>query len=172
MRRAPIVLAGTAAGLAGVLAYHTTGSKNLVLTSAGVPAASAHTAAGKGTKGSKAAGHHTATTSTTHHSSSSGAALPAPPGPAGTRTAVGQAVSYPYGDLQVKVTKHGSRITQVALVHLSVPDAQSGQIDQVAVPQLQSQALSAQNANISGISGASFTSTAYRQSLQSALDKL
>jgi len=41
-----------------------------------------------------------------------------------------------------------------------------------AEPLLQSQTLQAQNANINGVSGATFTSQAYVQSLQAALDKL
>jgi uncharacterized protein with FMN-binding domain len=176
MRRAPIVLAGTAAGLAGVLAYHTTGSKNLVLTGAGAPAPSAHTATGTGrarrhTRHGAAGKSATAPRSITTHTSSATAAA-APPPTATSRTALGQAVSYPYGDLQLKVTKRGSRITHIEIVRLSVPEQQSAQIDQSAVPELQSQALTAQSANISGISGASYTSAAYRQSLQSALDKL
>jgi uncharacterized protein with FMN-binding domain len=45
-------------------------------------------------------------------------------------------------------------------------------IDQYAIPILESQALSAQSANIQGVSGASFTSAGFEQSLQSALLKL
>ena len=37
---------------------------------------------------------------------------------------------------------------------------------------LQQQAMSAQSANIDGVSGATFTSIAYDQALQSALDQL
>ena len=41
-----------------------------------------------------------------------------------------------------------------------------------AIPQLRQEVLSAQSAHIDGVSGASFTSQAYVQSLQSALDQL
>jgi uncharacterized protein with FMN-binding domain len=45
-------------------------------------------------------------------------------------------------------------------------------IDQMAIPQLEQQVLSVQSANIQGVSGASYTSAGFRQSLQSALSKL
>lgn len=48
----------------------------------------------------------------------------------------------------------------------------SQQIINTVVPQLQQQTIAAQGANINGVSGATFTVRAYRQSLQSALDQL
>jgi uncharacterized protein with FMN-binding domain len=41
----------------------------------------------------------------------------------------------------------------------------------MAVPRLNQEAVSAQSANIDAVSGATYTSTGYKQSLQSALDK-
>ena len=82
----------------------------------------------------------------------------------------GAAVSTPYGDVQVEVTITGGRITDVQA--LQYPDQQSldQQINGDALPQLQAQVLSAQSANIAGVSGATFTSQGYIGSLQSALD--
>lgn len=51
-------------------------------------------------------------------------------------------------------------------------DPHSEAIDQYAIPQLQQQAVAAQSGKIHGVSGASYTSAAYEQSPQSALDKL
>jgi uncharacterized protein with FMN-binding domain len=50
--------------------------------------------------------------------------------------------------------------------------ARSQSIDEYAIPILEAQALSAQSANIQGVSGASFTSAGFEQSLQAALIKL
>jgi uncharacterized protein with FMN-binding domain len=66
----------------------------------------------------------------------------------------------------------GSKITDVSVVRADVYDSHSQEIDQYALPELRSQALSAQSASIDGVSGASYTSAAYEQSLQSAIDKL
>ena len=55
---------------------------------------------------------------------------------------------------------------------LQITDPTSQQICTEAIPMLRSEALSAQSGTIDGISGATYTSEAYTQSLQSALDKL
>jgi uncharacterized protein with FMN-binding domain len=60
----------------------------------------------------------------------------------------------------------------VATVELTADDPHSQEINAEAVPQLRGQALSAQSAQIDGVSGATFTSRGYEASLQSALDKL
>jgi uncharacterized protein with FMN-binding domain len=48
----------------------------------------------------------------------------------------------------------------------------SQSIDQQSIPTLEQQALQAQSANIQGVSGASYTSAGFEQSLQGALSKL
>ena len=45
-------------------------------------------------------------------------------------------------------------------------------IDQQSIPLLEQQALQAQSSNIQGVSGASYTSAGFQQSLQGALQKL
>jgi uncharacterized protein with FMN-binding domain len=64
------------------------------------------------------------------------------------------------------------KITDVSVVKLNVTDPRSQSIDEGALPELRAEALSAQSAKIDGVSGASYTSAAYVQSLQSALDRL
>ena len=77
-----------------------------------------------------------------------------------------------YGDIQVKVTKQGTRIANIQVLKEDATDPRSAQINSIAIPMLQQQAMSAQSANINGVSGATFTSQAYYEALQSALDKL
>ena len=50
--------------------------------------------------------------------------------------------------------------------------AESDQIDANAIPKLTSETLTAQSAHINAVSGASYTSSGYIQSLQSAVDQL
>lgn len=163
MKRAPIVLAGTAAGLIGVLSYQTSSTPSAVILSgaSGTPTATGTTTARSSTTTSRASSPRRATASTGSVTT-----------PSTTRTATGQDVSYPYGDIELKVTKTGSRITNISIVKLNDTDPRSQAIDEQAVPMLNQQAMSAQSAKIDGVSGASFTSQAYAQSLQSALDKL
>ena len=81
-------------------------------------------------------------------------------------------MQYRYGELELQVTVTGSRITNVQPAIDTAFDPRSSQINAYAEPLLESQTLQAQSANINGVSGASFTSQAYVQSLQAALDKL
>ena len=159
MKRAPIVLTSTALGLVGVLTYHTAQPSSPGLT-AGASSATTST--------------HTTTQTTTQSTTTQArtSTTPTTTTRPATRSAVGEDVAFQYGDIQVKVTETGHRITGVTLSRLSEPDPRSQSIDAVALPQLAQQAVSAQSAKIDGVSGASYTSQAYAQSLQSALDKL
>jgi len=77
-----------------------------------------------------------------------------------------------YGIIQVRVTVSAGRITDVTAVQVTAPDIHSQEINAQAVPMLRGQVLSAQSAQIDGVSGATYTSQGYDASLQSALDKL
>ena len=71
--------------------------------------------------------------------------------------------------------RHGVRdqITKVGIASLDDggnPHSQS--IDQNSIPVLEQQAVAAQSANIQGVSGASYTSAGFKQSLQAALQQL
>lgn len=76
-----------------------------------------------------------------------------------------------YGIVQVKVTVTGKRIANVSFLQLTAYDGRSQQINNDAAPVLLQETLSAQNAHIDAVSGASYTSDGYTQSLQSALDQ-
>jgi uncharacterized protein with FMN-binding domain len=89
----------------------------------------------------------------------------------GTRTATGPTVNTRWGPVQVQVTVTAGRLTEISALQLP-SGGRSGQISSVAEPILRSQALQAQGANIDGVSGATFTSTAYARSLQAALDSI
>ncbi|GAA1585611.1 hypothetical protein GCM10009804_47290 [Kribbella hippodromi] len=64
----------------------------------------------------------------------------------------------------------GSRLTQVRTLQHPSGDGQTDRINSYAVPQLEQEAMKAGNAHLDTVSGATFTSQGYRQSLQSALD--
>jgi uncharacterized protein with FMN-binding domain len=73
----------------------------------------------------------------------------------------------------VKVTASGNKITNVTIGTLSDGgNSRSQSIDSYSIPQLTSQAMAAQSANIQGVSGASYTSAGFKQSLQGALTAL
>ncbi len=74
-----------------------------------------------------------------------------------------------FGDVQVRVVISNKHITDVQAVQLPTDRAESAYISQQAGPWLRSEALQAQSANIDIISGATYTSQSYVQSLESAL---
>jgi uncharacterized protein with FMN-binding domain len=157
MRRTPIVVIATVAGLAGVLAFHTTPARLSVGTlpaSGGSPAPATTAPATAGPGGSS---------SPPRHGSTAGA----------TRTVDGPAVNYNFGVLSVSVTVKGRRIVKVGIASLDDGGMSRSQyIDQQAIPLLEQQALQAQNASIQGVSGASYTTAGFEQSLQAALHTL
>ncbi len=76
-----------------------------------------------------------------------------------------------YGNVQVQaVIKDGKIVDVIFLQHPSERD-RSVLVNAYAMPLLKAQAVAAQNANVDGVSGASATSGAFVQSLQSALDQ-
>jgi uncharacterized protein with FMN-binding domain len=90
----------------------------------------------------------------------------------GNGTATGDAVGTRYGNAQVRVTVTGGKIVQIDALQLQDHDGRSVQISSSAAPVLQQEALTSQSADVDAISGATYTSASYTQSLQSALDKL
>lgn len=92
-----------------------------------------------------------------------------PAGASGTTTVNGTAVNDGYGPVQVQVKASAGKIVDVTTLALP-QDRHSQQINSAAVPQLRQEALTAQNAHINTVSGATLTSQAYTQSLQAALD--
>jgi uncharacterized protein with FMN-binding domain len=104
------------------------------------------------------------------------------PGAAGTGAAAGnrgtfsgqltgQAVQTPFGTVQVQVTLQNGKITDVQTLQMPSGRGHTAEVTAYAAPQLRSEALQAQSAQIDTISGATYTSDGYIQSLQSALDQ-
>ncbi|MCU0477709.1 MAG: FMN-binding protein [Chloroflexi bacterium] len=85
-------------------------------------------------------------------------------------TVTGAAIGIRWGAVQVQVTIAGGVITEVAAIELPDGDRHSAQLSQRAEPQLRSSALATQGADVDIVSGATYTSLAYAQSLQAALD--
>jgi uncharacterized protein with FMN-binding domain len=166
MKRTPVVVTATIAGLAGVLAFHTTPSR---LSLGTLPGASSSSPA-PATAGPSGSGQGR---------SAGGSSSPPKPGSAasaqagGTRTVDGPAVNYNFGVLSVSVTVSGHKMTKVGIASLNDGGMSRSQyIDQQAIPLLEQQAMQAQSANIQGVSGASYTSAGFEQSLQAALHSL
>lgn len=83
----------------------------------------------------------------------------------------GTVVDAYYGYVQVKAIISGGKITDVQFLDYPGGRSTSIRINQRAMPYLISEAISIQDSNVATVSGASFTSRAYRESLASALSQ-
>jgi uncharacterized protein with FMN-binding domain len=76
-----------------------------------------------------------------------------------------------YGNVQVQTIVKNGVLADVVVLQYPNDRNNSVRINNFAIPQLQSEAIQAQSASVDMISGASATSQAFVQSLQSALDQ-
>jgi uncharacterized protein with FMN-binding domain len=161
MRRVILTIAGTIAGLVALLSF-----KSHVPT---VPSASVSTAGGTSSAGS---------TSEASSSSSSPATVPGefPMGSLAGKLSAGETVvtghvgNTVYGPVQIQLVMRSSKIVKVAVLQQPMNTIHDIQIGEFAFPKLIGETLTTQTAKIDAVSGASYTSAGYIQSLQSALD--
>ena len=177
MARAPWILGATLIGLGGLLAFDQVRFQDpfaLGTASAGLKLPAGTTPRASVLGATETAPPADAATTGADTTGSGGAATgqTAAPAKAAKRRAVGASVPNPYGSVQVRVTARGKRITGITFLDLPYGDPTSQSISDQVAPVLAQQALDAQSADVAGVSGATYTSDAYRQSLQSALDKL
>ncbi|MBI3745134.1 MAG: FMN-binding protein [Chloroflexi bacterium] len=149
--------------LAGVLLLNFKAPDDKALVTA-IKTAASGTSPGTGTTTGTGA-----TTGTGSPGTTDGAASGTGGGSTAAGTFTGAVAPDPYGDVQVQITVKNGKITDIQALSLPV-GGHSGRISDYVAPILRSQALAAQSANIQGVSGATFTSQAYAQSLQGALD--
>jgi len=175
MKRTVIVVAATAAGLAGVLAFHTSPLSVTAAPEPGTPEPpSPAPRASPPPSGANPASQSPASPNpASPNPASPNPASTASPASGATRTASGPAVNFSFGVLSVSVTVRGHTIIKVGIASLSDDgNFRSQFIDEQSIPELEQEALSAQSANIQGVSGASYTSAGFRTSLQDALHTL
>ncbi|GLY00205.1 MULTISPECIES: FMN-binding protein [Actinoplanes] len=85
-------------------------------------------------------------------------------------TYTGDTVQTQEGDIQVVITVADGKITSVSVPVYPSGSARHEQISGSAVPTLVEETLAAQSADIDSVSGATYTSEGYKESLQTALD--
>ena len=165
MRRVILAVTGTIAGLVALLSF-----KSHVPS---VPVAATTGGSGGGSSSSSPS---------SSSSSSSGGQTTTVPGefpqgslaknlPAGETAVDGKAANTAYGPVQIQLIERNSKIVKVAVLVQPANTLHDIQIGAFAFPKLISETLTAQSGKIDAVSGASYTSAGYIQSLQSALDK-
>ena len=185
MKRIAYAMLATVSGLVLLFSYRTSTGAEIPTANAAAPAASTGTS-GSGTgSGSGSTPNDSTSGSGSGSGSGSSSGSGSTTGTDGTGsttgtttssglkdgTFTGDAASTRYGPVQVQVTESGGSIASVDVVEYPNENPRDRQINQQAVPMLVSETTSAQSAQIDMISGATYTSRGYQQSLQSALDQ-
>ncbi|KPI16381.1 FMN-binding domain protein [Actinobacteria bacterium OK074] len=147
LRRIVLASAATVSGVVLLLSLKPHDTPSVAVAS--VPAPSTSSSASSSSGGSSGSGGSSAT---------------------GTKTVTGSSVQTRYGAVQVQVTVENGKLTEVTALSYPQGNPRDQQINSYAVPELRREALAAQSAQIDTVSGATYTSDGYRQSLQSALD--
>lgn len=184
MKRALLIATGTVGGLGAVLAVtppQFTSSENtmMALPDAGTTTTSVAAATSAKPSTSASATKNTtkpksSTSNTTQPQTPAATSAPvkttaAPVTQSASGTFTGDSVNVRYGNVQVRITVENGQIIDAQAVQS--PSGRNDRYTQMSVPVLRQRTLAAQSANISGVSGASFTSYGWYTSLVSALAK-
>jgi uncharacterized protein with FMN-binding domain len=161
----------TIAAMVLLFSYKTSTNSSTVAApiTVATPAVSTPTAAPTPTATASAASASSTSTKTT----STKTASPSPTAAATTTAAArytGSTASTRWGDVQVAITVANGKITDVQVPVYPSENGRDQEINAYALPILTQETLTAQNANIDTVSGATVTSNGYLQSLQAALD--
>ena len=195
IRKTALLITGTVAGVVGVVSYNPPQLNNQIASSGGAPvinstpsneatpSAAATTSTSQSpaqpapTKTSKGTsqGNNTApaaTASATPTQSQSQTQTQTPTKTAGVSgTFKGETSQTRWGPVQVQVTLIDGKITDVSTLQYPNGDRRSLSISSQVIPWLQDEVLQIQSAQINGISGATYTSSGFKASLASALQK-
>ncbi|MEU6196041.1 FMN-binding protein [Streptomyces sp. NPDC047061] len=158
LRRVMLASAATVSGIVMLLALKPHTAPTVITDSAAAAPSAGASASPGASSGSSGSGSGSGSSGKSGSSST------------GTKTVTGDTVQTRWGPVQVKVTIKNGKITDVTAVQYPSDNPRDQQINDYALPQLRSEALAAQSASIDTVSGATYTSQGYQQSLQSALD--
>ena len=181
MKRGLLIGVGTLGGLGAVFAitppqFGTSGPTGLSALPGKAPATSTPTpAATNSATPTKTSKPNTPTTKPTNKPTKSPAPQPAQTTPAASTgvsgTFDGNTAQTRWGPVQVRLVVKDGKIVDASALQSPSGDSRSRSISSQAIPYLVQETLAAQSANISGVGGASYTSTGWYTSLQSALKK-
>jgi uncharacterized protein with FMN-binding domain len=173
MRRVALALFGTIAGLVGLLSFKThpasvASPPAAVSTTGSGSDSSASAGSGSSTTTGQSAQQSTSSASTNKSSATSGASSSSA---SATKTVTGTAVDTRYGPVQVRITVRNGKVLSASAIQYPSQDPRDAQINSYAIPVLEKESVGVSSPNIDMVSGATYTSEGYAQSLQSALDQ-
>jgi uncharacterized protein with FMN-binding domain len=175
MRRITLWVLSTISTLVLLFSYHTsTSSTARAGTSIIAPqttTATGSTATGSTTTGGSASGTTASGTGSTSAAATGSGSTATSGATAASETVDGSVVSTRFGNVQVQITVENGKITKSIVLQVPWSNGKDQQINSRAVPTLNSEAVASQSSSIDMVSGATYTSEGYIQSLQSAIDQ-
>lgn len=170
MKRISYWILSTVSAVALLFAYHTSRSSQMPTSTeppyvASGPASASRTSPPSASRGSAPRG-------ATGPSSRSRPKRPFSPSAPPTMTVTGSTIETRWGPVQVQLSVSGAKITKVTVLQYPNGTARDAEINSQALPILIQETQNAQSAQIEMVSGATYTSGGYIESLQSALDKV
>lgn len=190
IRKTALLVTGTVAGVVGVVSYNPPQLSATIAPAGATPQPQSSTQtttqnnketpaqpAPTSSSSKKASSKITSTTTQTQNQNTQ--EVTASPTPVATTkqssgitgTFKGDTSQTRWGPVQVEITLTNGKITDVTTLQYPNGDRKSLNISNRVIPWLQEETLQVQSANISGISGATYTSTGFQSSLASALQK-
>jgi uncharacterized protein with FMN-binding domain len=109
----------------------------------------------------------TSSSSSSNQGGSGSTSTSAPAATGKTGTATSDAIPYQFGQVQVSVTEVNGKITAIGVGNSTATNGRAA-----AFPYLVKYAIAAQGNNFSNLSGATYTTDAFKQALSSAISKL
>lgn len=173
MKRVILAAAGTITGLVMLLSFKTRGASPPASVATGAADTTGTTNPTAGDSQATSGTSGTGSPSTPGSAASSPAAPPAtsPTVASGTRSVTGNPISTRYGPVEVQITVSNGQVAQVTALEYPTATRRDQQINAYAIPALNQEAVAAKSYKIDMISGATYTSVGYIDSLQSALNK-
>ena len=188
IRKTALLVTGTVAGVVGVVSYNPPQLSATIAPAGATPQPQSSTQTtthnnkqtpaqpAPTSSSSKKASSKTTSTTTQNQNTQEVTASPTPAATTKqssgiTGTFKGDTSQTRWGPVQVEITLTNGKITDVTTLQYPNGDRKSMNISNRVIPWLQEETLQVQSANISGISGATYTSTGFQSSLASALQK-
>jgi uncharacterized protein with FMN-binding domain len=166
MRRVILAVTGTIAGLVALLSFRSHVPSSPVAATVGGSGSGSSSSAAPSSAASSKGGGQTEVVPGAFPQGSIAKNLAA-----GETAVDGKVANTAYGPVQIQLIERNGKIVKVAVLVQPTNTLHDVQIGEFAFPKLISETLTAQNAKIDAVSGATYTSAGYVKSLQSALDK-
>ena len=188
IRKTALLVTGTIAGVVGVVSYNPPQLNASIASAGGTTQPQTTPSADSGTKSTTSPAQPAPTTTSTKKSStksntsstqstnqsdttSNTPTTTATQSSGVSGTFKGDTSQTRWGPVQVEIVVTNGKITDVKTLQYPDGDRKSLNISNRVIPWLQEETLQIQSANISGISGATYTSGGFQASLASALQK-